>query len=678
MALAELKTADVAAWARAITRGYAIDGDGGGGSWLWDPASTATADDVFVVQKTGTETGRWLRQYDGLVNVKWFGTKGDGSTDDTAAIQAAIDSGKPIYFPVGTYAVASSLKFKAGGTILIGEKMPGMAGGQTRILDLRTSGDEPILRNPAGWKQIGGTFTDGQGGTPSAWTSLNQIRIEGIAFEAPGANLSGTCVQVFGATTTHLENCRFSGARGLEIGESCFDNTVLNCQADGGAVITESFWTDPPDTAGLRARFGFSSTGHTYLFGVACNACGTGIWASGQGVNVFGARIENCGYGMAIGYNRDALGGNEVYPLFRSTITGVSLEASWIGISVNNLATGAAIENVVMQGSLGEEARPYDAYIGLEVLGVSDHAEIRNVNTIGTYTRAGIVNFTRRPLIGCDATNNNATAAKLGAAFRPLGRSDNGADPEVYHFLRTQLFPWAAKPRHKTITAFHDLMLPGLTGVNIRDLGASGDSQGGPVFARNLGGVETVANGATTKAVAFEAALSAEQVYFNTAPTAQANAGSTLAAGTYYYATTVVGRHGEVGINYASAAANNYRSVTIGSQEEATMGYVDYSSRGTRRIYRGTVLGEFDGYWEVTGTSFVDDGTVAFDGYGMPPKMGGLTARTEDDANYQIVATPSWATTVHVTGKATTGFTLNFGTAAPDANQTVAWLLFRP
>lgn len=92
--------------------GYYAEGDGGGGWWYWADSSTDTANDGTIVQATGVTTGRWKRVYDGAINVKWFGAKGDAATDDTTYIQAAIDAtaaGGSLYFPPGSYKITSVL-----------------------------------------------------------------------------------------------------------------------------------------------------------------------------------------------------------------------------------------------------------------------------------------------------------------------------------------------------------------------------------------------------------------------------------------------------------------------------------------------------------------------------------------------------------------------------------------
>jgi sugar lactone lactonase YvrE len=53
------------------------------------------------------------------VNVKSLGVKGDNKTDDTAALQHAIDSNKVLYLPSGRYIVHDTVRLKAG-TVLIG------------------------------------------------------------------------------------------------------------------------------------------------------------------------------------------------------------------------------------------------------------------------------------------------------------------------------------------------------------------------------------------------------------------------------------------------------------------------------------------------------------------------------------------------------------------------------
>jgi hypothetical protein len=67
-----------------------------------------------------------------LVSVKDFGAKGDGTTDDTASIQAAINLactyGGNVYLPAGTYKISAALVFTMNSSLVDPVKRPSMSG----------------------------------------------------------------------------------------------------------------------------------------------------------------------------------------------------------------------------------------------------------------------------------------------------------------------------------------------------------------------------------------------------------------------------------------------------------------------------------------------------------------------------------------------------------------------
>lgn len=124
-ALKALSVTNYTTGQQASVAGYYSSTDGMGGIFVYNSSSSATDNGGTVIQPT-VGSGRWLRQTPtGYAEVGWFGATGDGSTDDTAAIQAAItwvgaNGGGYVHFQFGTFKITSTLLISANGVRLIG------------------------------------------------------------------------------------------------------------------------------------------------------------------------------------------------------------------------------------------------------------------------------------------------------------------------------------------------------------------------------------------------------------------------------------------------------------------------------------------------------------------------------------------------------------------------------
>lgn len=76
------------------------------------PAQSILMNNITAVATGSTATRSLANRFADVINVKDFGAKGDGVSDDTAAIQAALDSSvglpRTIFFPSGTYIIGAA------------------------------------------------------------------------------------------------------------------------------------------------------------------------------------------------------------------------------------------------------------------------------------------------------------------------------------------------------------------------------------------------------------------------------------------------------------------------------------------------------------------------------------------------------------------------------------------
>lgn len=110
--IAVLRTLPKTGSPEAFVTGYYSKGDGGGGYYYYDAIDTTSLDDggAIIVANDG---GRWkLVKTSGVLSLRQFGAKGDGSTDDTSALMNFWSAIKTYrisgYIPKGTYKITSA------------------------------------------------------------------------------------------------------------------------------------------------------------------------------------------------------------------------------------------------------------------------------------------------------------------------------------------------------------------------------------------------------------------------------------------------------------------------------------------------------------------------------------------------------------------------------------------
>lgn len=208
------------------------------------------------LQSMGSEVTKKVNKGELVVNVKDFGARGDGIADDTAAINAAINSlptgtigGGTVFLPTGHYKVSSSILLKSGVTLI------GASSRSSRITT-STSDIYLLLINAAQQTSVKDLMFDGGGISYGIRiTGSNGCKIENlwmdslkVAFASEGSlflsfdnvKIMGTALGYSfytGSNVINMKNCYSVTTQQAITWENSSTLDVSGCSFEGKGVV---------------------------------------------------------------------------------------------------------------------------------------------------------------------------------------------------------------------------------------------------------------------------------------------------------------------------------------------------------------------------------------------------------------------------------------------------------
>ncbi|OKI96772.1 glycosyl hydrolase family 28-related protein [Kitasatospora sp. CB01950] len=243
-------------------------------------AVVASASDAAAATTGGP--GDWY-------NVKDYGATGNGTTDDTAAVQSALDAAKPtggtVYFPAGKYRVLPTATAPA---LTVPGNNIRLVGAGNKASTLVKDGDGILLR------------ISGAGSDPTGATHRRYCTVESLGFNGNGR--TGLVLELYYNDntvvrdvyiTSNLDTC----IDGVELWDSRFVNLTVESSTGTAAAARPNMWLR---NASAASGWGSSTdnTNQVHLTGCRFEAFGTGaVWITAGAIttnNPNGIHLTDC------------------------------------------------------------------------------------------------------------------------------------------------------------------------------------------------------------------------------------------------------------------------------------------------------------------------------------------------------------------------------------------------
>jgi len=251
------------------------------------PVEDVTAGNVTKQLSVANADKRWLLFY----NVKTYGAKGDGTTDDTSAIQAAATAagavGGTLYFPPGTYVITDKITLSSGITVL----------GASDQFDLPSP--TCMIKQTATNKDI------------FYGSDIGQVLFRNLCLQGTGSG-SGIGIDLVRSLNANNRYFRFenmyirnTGGDGIYITNAIvtqFDRVITeSCVGDGFHIVglssvagTSCTFTACYGDGNLQSAFHLDTMIYCTFNSCAADACGIGYWLKAcQGIAMNACGVEN-------------------------------------------------------------------------------------------------------------------------------------------------------------------------------------------------------------------------------------------------------------------------------------------------------------------------------------------------------------------------------------------------